>query len=75
MKKKDKAQAAPETPDTHIQPEQPEQPETAEAPEATLEGEVHVATAEEWQAALELAFEKAAELRDYMLELKGYLKD
>ena len=27
------------------------------------------------QAAVELNFEKAAELRDYMLELKGYLKD
>ena len=67
MKKKDKAQAAPETPDTHIQPEQPEQPETAEAPEATLEGEVHVATAEEWQAALELAVKQRDELKDSLL--------
>ena len=75
MKKKDKAQeTAPETTEKEAQatePEQPATPETPETPEPTPEGEAHVATAKEWQAALELAVKQRDEYKDSLLRAQA----
>ncbi len=73
MKKKDKNKPVtePEVKDTEaIEPETIE-PEVSGAPERPEAQEEHVATAEEWQAALELAVKQRDEFKDSLLRAQA----
>lgn len=69
MKKKDKDKTTPVEPEAREA--EPMEGEVAEAGEAPGTEEAHVATAEEWQAALELAVKQRDELKDSLLRAQA----
>ena len=69
MKKKDKDRTTPVEPE--VSKAEPMEGEVAEAAEAPGTEEAHVATAEEWQAALELAVKQRDELKDSLLRAQA----
>ena len=69
MKKKDKDKTTPVEPE--VSKAEPMEGEVAEAGEAPGTEEAHVATAEEWQAALELAVKQRDELKDSLLRAQA----
>ena len=69
MKKKDKDRTTPVEPE--VSKAEPMEGEVAEAAEASETEEAHVATAEEWQAALELAVKQRDELKDSLLRAQA----
>lgn len=69
MKKKDKDRTTPVEPE--VSKAEPMEGEVAEAGEAPGTEEAHVATAEEWQAALELAVKQRDELKDSLLRAQA----
>ena len=69
MKKKDKDRTTPVEPE--VSKAEPMEGEVAEAGEAPGTEEAHVATAEEWQAALELAVKQRDEFKDSLLRAQA----
>ena len=69
MKKKDKDKTTPVEPE--VSKAEPMEGEVTEAGEAPGTEEAHVATAEEWQAALELAVKQRDELKDSLLRTQA----
>lgn len=69
MKKKDKDKTTPVEPE--VSKAEPMEDEVTEAGEAPGTEEAHVASAEEWQAALELAVKQRDELKDSLLRAQA----